>query len=141
MEPCPDITEVRPEVRFRRFCHRAPTESQLPRDTLQFGLLVSSLLSKEGAVLREGSGAQHPQQDRRRGAVTCCRCCANIPPAAWPSEGKPRSCKAGALASMGTCCPPHTTEALTVKKKEHCLYVICEQSFQDNCQKESDYCH
>lgn len=32
-------------VRFRRFCHRVPTESQLLTETLQFGLLLSSFLS------------------------------------------------------------------------------------------------
>ena len=82
LEPCPDITEVRPEVRFRRFCHRAPTESQLPRDTLQFGLLGSSLLSKEGAVLREGSGCPaSPAGPQARGCYLLQVLCAH------PSSG------------------------------------------------------
>lgn len=48
------VTEVRPMVRFGKFCHRAPTESKLLVDTLQFGLLLSSLLSNHGQSFRKG---------------------------------------------------------------------------------------
>ena len=49
--------------------------------------------------------------------------CASPLQVAWLSDGKARSCTAGALASTGTCCP-HTTEALTVKKKEQSLHYL-----------------
>lgn len=98
-KPRPDITEVRPEVRFRRFCHRAPTESQLLRDTLQFGLLVSSFLSnyREGAVFQERlCGFNVPKRTACKELLPAPGA-ACTPPlwASWLSDGKPGSSMAG----------------------------------------------
>ena len=121
-KPCPDVTEVRPEVRFRRFCHRAPTESQLPGAHCNSAFQCHHSSVTVGQPSREESG--RPPFPAGEALLPVQVRCAH-PSGRRPGflTGSPEAAQQGALASTGPCCP-HTTEALTVKNKEQSLHYL-----------------